>query len=95
MSTFLVIFFFLPTFYERNSCHCQGKLLRVRLIIKNDRILTFSFKKLINSNNIHTALQDKKNVMSNMSFLILIYFASYLLTQENIFILTKNYTHFD
>ena len=32
--------------------------------------------------------------MSNMSYLILIYLASYLsFAQENIFILTKNHTH--
>ena len=34
MGIYLVIFFFLPIFYTRNLFHCEGKLLRVRSIMK-------------------------------------------------------------
>ena len=74
MSIYFVILFFLFTVYTRNLIHCEGKLLRVRLIIY--RLLTFSFKKLINTRNVHKVLQEKY-FMSNMSYLILIYSASY------------------
>ena len=35
MSIYFVILFFLFTAYARNLFHCEGELLRVRLIIKN------------------------------------------------------------
>ena len=72
--------------------HCEGELLRVRLIMKkNHRILTFSFTKLIYLDNIHKYLDNiQENIfMSNMSYLILIYSDSYLpFVQEFIFIVT-------
>ena len=41
MSIYFVILFFLFTLYTRNLFHCEGELLRVRLIIKN--LPTFNF----------------------------------------------------
>ena len=41
MSIYFVILFFLFTVYTRNLFHCEGELLRVRLIIKN--LPTFNF----------------------------------------------------
>ena len=41
MSIYFVILFFLLTVYTRNLFHCEGELLRVRLIIKN--LPTFNF----------------------------------------------------
>ena len=34
MSIYLVIFFFLPIFYTQNIFHCEGRLLKIRLIMK-------------------------------------------------------------
>ena len=41
MSIYFVILLFLFTVYARTLFHCEGKLLRVRLIIKN--LSTFNF----------------------------------------------------
>ena len=41
MSIYFVILFFLFNVYTRNLFHCEGKLLRVRLIIKN--LPTFNY----------------------------------------------------
>ena len=87
MSIYFVIFLFLLTFCTRNLFQSEGKLLRVRLIMKNYRIFNFLFKKLINAGNIHKVLQEKK-CMCNMSYFILMYLTSYLLC-------TRNYIHCD
>ena len=44
-------------------------MVGVLVIMKNCRILTFSFKKLINIGNINKVLQEK-NFISNMSYFI-------------------------
>ena len=41
MNIYLVIFFFLPIFYTQNLFHCEGKLLRIGLIMK--ALLNFNF----------------------------------------------------
>ena len=62
---------------------------------KKFRILTFSFKKLINTGSIHKIFQEK-NFMRNMYYLNLIYLSSYFpFAQKTIFIVTKNFTNFD
>ena len=62
---YFVIFLFLLTFCKRNLFQSEGKMLKVRLIMKKLPNFNFSFKKLINTGNIHKVLQEKK-YMYNM-----------------------------
>ena len=92
----IYIFFFGYIFLFTYLLHTQLiSLLReiAKSSINNDRILTFSFKKLINAGNIHKILQDKKLYEQ---YLILMHLASYFnFTQKNIFIMTENHTYFN
>ena len=61
---------------------------------KNYRILTFSFKKLINTYNVHKVLQEEK--LYEQYPLFDIYVAANIpIAQETIFIVTKNHTCFN
>ena len=88
MSTFLVIFFFLPIFYGRNLFNCEGKLLRVRLIMKKLTNLNFFVQDIINAVNIHTVLQDKQFYEQYVLFDLDLF--SFLLT-----FCARKYVHFD
>ena len=93
MSIYFVIFLFLRILCTRNLSKCEGKLLRVRLIMKKLRNFNFFIKEI--NKYIHKDLQEKK-CMCNMSYFNLMYLTSFLyFVQEIIFIVTKNKSHFD
>ena len=46
MSIYFVILFSLLTVYTRNLFHCEGKLLRVRLIMKNLPTIKFFIQEI-------------------------------------------------
>ena len=87
MSIYFVILFFLFTFYIRHLFHYEGKLLRVRLIMKN--LINFNFLiQEINKYWEYTQSSTKKISEQNVLFDLDIF--SFLLI-----FCTRNYIHCD